>query len=90
MLVVHPASAGHGLNLQHGGHNLCIYTPGWDYELYQQIIERIGPVRQMQAGYKRIVNVYRLIATGTFDKPVADRLRTKASVQDAVMEALRG
>ena len=88
MLVVHPASAGHGLNLQHGGCDLCVFTPGWDYELYQQVIERIGPVRQMQAGYERIVSVYRLIANGTFDKVVADLLRTKASVQETVMATL--
>lgn len=89
MLVVHPQSAGHGLNLQHGGSDLCIFTPGWDYELYQQIIERIGPVRQMQAGYERIVSVYRLIANRTFDRVVVDRIASKATVQQAVMETLR-
>jgi SNF2 family DNA or RNA helicase len=89
MLVVHPASAGHGLNLQYGGSDLCIYTPGWDLELYEQIIERIGPVRQMQAGLNRLVNVYRLITRNTFDKVTADRLRSKATVQASIMEATR-
>ena len=88
MLVVHPASAGHGLDLQHGGHNLCIVDPYWDYEMYAQVIERIGPVRQKQAGYDRLVNVYRLIARHTFDRVVVDRLTTKASVESAVKQAM--
>lgn len=90
MLLVHPQSAGHGLDLQHGGHNLCMYSLQWDLELYQQVIERIGPVRQKQAGYDRLVNVYRLITVGTFDSTVAMRLKTKCSVQDAVTQAVRG
>lgn len=89
MLVVHPASAGHGLDLQHGGHNLCIVDPYWDFEMYAQVIERIGPVRQSQAGYKRLVNVYRLKVLGTFDEVVIDRLTTKASVESAVRSAMR-
>jgi SNF2 family DNA or RNA helicase len=89
LLLVHPASAGHGLNLQYGGCDLCVYSGMWDLELYEQIIERIGPVRQMQAGLKRLVNVYRLIATHTFDKVTFDRLRSKSDVQQAVMEATR-
>ena len=88
MLVVHPASAGHGLDLQYGGHNLCIVDPYWDYEMYAQVIERIGPVRQMQAGYDRLVHVYRLRAIHTFDDVVIDRLTTKASVESAVRGAM--
>lgn len=89
MLLVHPQSAGHGLDLQHGGHNLCIFSPQWDLELYQQVIERIGPVRQAQAGYDRLVNVYRLITKGTFDEVVIKRIDTKCTVQQAVMQAVR-
>lgn len=89
MLVVHPASAGHGLNLQYGGCDLCFYSQTWDLELREQLIERIGPVRQMQAGLDRVVSVYNLIAAGTFDKVVLDRSITKATVQQAVMEAVR-
>lgn len=90
MLVVHPASAGHGLNLQYGGCDLCVYSGMWDLELYEQIIERIGPIRQMQAGLNRLVSVYRLIALRTFDKVTFDRLKNKSAVQQAVMEAVRG
>ena len=88
MLVVHPASAGHGLDLQHGGHNLCVVDPYWDFEMYAQLIERIGPVRQMQAGYDRVVSVHRMRALGTFDEVVIDRLSTKASVESAVRGAM--
>ena len=89
MLVVHPASAGHGLGLQHGWHNLCIVDPYWDYEMYAQVIERIGPVRQAQAGYKRLVNVYRMKTVGTFDAVVIDRLTSKASIESAVRGAMQ-
>ena len=88
MLVVHPSSAGHGLDLQHGCHNLCIVDPYWDWEMYAQLIERIGPVRQMQAGYNRLVHVYRLRMKRTFDEVVIDRLDTKASVDSAVRGAM--
>lgn len=88
MLVVHPKSAGHGLDLQHGGHNLCVFSPDWDLELYQQVIERIGPVRQAQAGYDRLVNVYRIIATGTWDRQICDVQEGKNSLQEAVKQEL--
>lgn len=88
MLVVHPSSAGHGLDLQYGGHNLCIVDPYWDFEMYAQLIERIGPVRQMQAGLNRLVNVYRMRTKHTFDEVVIDRLSTKASVESAVRGAM--
>ncbi len=89
ILLVHPASAGHGLNLQYGGCDICIYSPNWDLELYEQVIERLGPMRQMQAGFDRLVSIYQIIANRTFDEVVAERLVTKASVQEAVMKAVR-
>ena len=88
MLVVHPGSAGHGLDLQHGGHHLCVVDPYWDWEMYAQLIERIGPVRQMQAGYDRLVHVFRLRMKNTFDDVVIDRLTSKASVESAVRGAM--
>lgn len=88
-LVVHPASAGHGLSLQHGGCDLALYSQTWDLELYEQLIERIGPVRQMQSGYDRIVSVYSLLAEGTFDYRVQDVRTGKAVVQNLIMGDLR-
>lgn len=89
MLVVHPASAGHGLNLQYGGCDLAIVDPYWDAELYEQVIERIGPMRQMQAGLDRVVSVYQFQVPRTFDPIVFRRLRDKVAIEQSVMEATR-
>jgi hypothetical protein len=87
LLGVHPVSAGHGVNLQHGGRAIAHFTHTWDLELRQQINERIGPVRQLQSGYNRTVLIYNLIAKSTLDEEVLERTRTKRSVQDALMLA---
>ena len=89
VLLLHPQSAGHGLSLQYGGCDICFYSTGWDAELYEQIIERIGPMRQMQAGLDRVVNVYRLLATGTYDGVAADRVEGKLTLQEAFMKAIQ-
>lgn len=89
VLCIHPASAGHGLDLQHGGRRIVFADADWDLELHQQVIERIGPTRQMQSGYDRLVYVYHLTATGTVDEAVEQRLRGKASTQKALTMALR-
>lgn len=86
MLCVHPASAGHGLNLQDGGHHLAFFNLTWNYEHYAQIIERIGPIRQHQAGHPRPVFVYQIQAEGTLDQVVQARVEGKADVQDLLME----
>jgi SNF2 family DNA or RNA helicase len=84
--IMHPASGGHGLNLQDGGHNIAFFSHWWNLEHFQQVIERIGPVRQMQSGYQRRVMVHYLIARGTTDETVMRRRETKRSVQDLVRE----
>jgi hypothetical protein len=88
MLLLHPMSAGHGVSLQHGGHNMVIYTPFFSLDLFLQVIERIGPIRQMQSGYNRLVNVYLIEAQGTWDGRVWDMLENKRTVNDMVTEAL--
>lgn len=88
MLLIHPQSGGHGLSLQHGGNNLCIYTMDWNAEYYEQVIERIGPTRQAQSGYKRLVYIHRLIALRTWEVVVAERLREKFDTSEAVKRAL--
>jgi hypothetical protein len=89
ILVLHPASGGHGLSLQHGGNIIVHYGLGWSLEQYQQVNERIGPTRQKQSGYDRPVFVHHLIATGTLDERVMDVLAGKATVQEALMQALK-
>ena len=86
VLLAHPQSAGHGLNLQDGGNILVFFGHNWNLEDRLQIIERIGPVRQMQAGYDRPVFIYNIIARNTVDKLVMDRVETKKSVQELHMK----
>ena len=90
VLVTNPASAGHGLNLQDGGHILVIFDEWWDLEQYLQVIERIGPTRQYQAGHPRPVYIYHIMARGTLDPVVLARLQTKRKVQDLLLEYLKG
>ena len=89
MLVAHPQSAGHGLSLQHGSNIMCYFSSNWNLEADQQAAERLGPTRQAQSGYKRPVFLHRLVGAGTIEETAVKRLKTKASVQDALMEAMK-
>lgn len=88
-LVIHPDNAGHGLNLQDGGNIVAFFGLWWDLEKHMQVIERIGPVRQMQSGHDRPVYVYYIVAADTEDERVMLRLETKRTVQDLFMEAMK-
>jgi SNF2 family DNA or RNA helicase len=90
MLVTHAASAGHGSSLQDGGRILVDYSQGWNLEEDEQIIERIGPTRQLQSGYDRAVFRYRIVAEDTIEETaVLPRIKHKMSVQDALKEAMK-
>lgn len=89
MLLAHPQSAGHGLNLQDGGNILVFFGMTFNLEHYLQIIERIGPLRQKQSGYARPVYLYHILARDTFDEVAMDRLAGKRSVQDTVLEYMK-
>lgn len=89
VLFAHPASAGHGLNLQDGGNILVFFSHWWDLEQYQQIIERIGPTRQVQAGHNRSVFIYQIIARDTLDETVMARRDSKRSLQDLLLHAMK-
>jgi len=88
ILVAHPGSAGHGLNLQVGSNVLVYYSSGWNYEEDAQIAERIGPVRQAQSGFKRPVFHYRIVVSDTIEEEVLDRLQTKCSINESLMKAM--
>ena len=90
VLFAHPASAGHGLNLQDGGNVLTFFSHWWDLEQFQQICERIGPTRQVQAGHPRPVFIHYIVARGTVDELVMARRKSKASVQEILLENLKG
>jgi len=89
LLFAHPASAGHGLNLAEGGNILAFFSLNWNLEEHLQIIERIGPMRQAQAGLNRPVFVHYLMARGTVDDMILERLRSKKTVQEVLLEALK-
>lgn len=89
MLLAHPASAGHGLNLQDGGNIVVFFGLWWNLEEHQQIVERIGPTRQAQSGHDRPVFLHYLVGRGTMDELVLQRLQGKRNVQDILMEAMK-
>ncbi|QCW21959.1 DNA helicase [Caulobacter phage Jess A] len=89
LLVAHPKSCGHGLNLQDGGNILVFFDHWWDLEGHEQIIERIGPTRQLQSGHNRPVFVYYIVARRTEDERVLLRHSSKRSVMDLLMDAMR-
>jgi SNF2 family DNA or RNA helicase len=89
LLFAHPASAGHGLNLAQGGNILAFFSLNWALEEHLQIIERIGPLRQKQAGFERPVHVHYIMAKSTIDDLILARLRSKKSVQEIMIEAMK-
>lgn len=85
MLLVHPASVGHGLNLQHGGSVIVWYTlPNWSLELYQQANARLH-----RQGQKKPVRIYHILAKGTIDEDVMRSLGQKDVTQKVLIEALK-
>jgi SNF2 family DNA or RNA helicase len=89
ILCAHPASAGHGLNLQYGSNIIAYFSSGWNLEHDMQILERIGPTRQTQAGLNREVYVHRIVARDTVDLMVAERREGKKSVQEILLTAMK-
>ena len=89
VLFAHPDSAGHGLNLQDGGNILVFFGHWWNLEAFLQIIERIGPTRQAQAGHDRPVWIYHIVAADTVDEIVMARRDSKRDVQDLLLEAMK-
>jgi SNF2 family DNA or RNA helicase len=84
LLAVHPASAGHGLNLQDGGNTIVWFGLTWSLELYQQAIARL-----LRQGQKKNVIVHHLVAEGTMDEDVMAALEDKAAGQEALMTAVK-
>jgi hypothetical protein len=78
LLAFHPASAGHGLNLQHGGSRMAWLAPSWSAELTEQAISRIH-----RPGQTRHVTVHVCVAAGTVDEMKRDRVLGKMSAQEA-------
>lgn len=83
--LIHPASAGHGLNLQRGGSILIWFTMTWSLELYQQTVARLW--RQGQTD--QIVVVQHIVAKGTIDERVLKVLEYKNGNQTALIDAVK-
>jgi SNF2 family DNA or RNA helicase len=84
-LLIHPRSAGHGLNMQYGpGHTLVFFDNPSPLEDYEQLIKRIA-----RPGQKKPVKVYHLTTRGTIDEVVVPNLREKKSAETAVRKYIR-
>jgi SNF2 family DNA or RNA helicase len=84
LLAVHPKSAGHGLNLQHGGAHMVFLSLPWSLELYEQVIGRLH-----RSGQLRDVWVYVLLAEKTVDEKIFAALHDKRAISDIAMESLK-
>ena len=86
LLLGHPQSIGHGLNLQQSGaRNVAWFSPTWNYELYDQFNRRI----RRQGTKADRIRIYHLVAKNTVDIDVIAALRKKGSAQDRLMAALK-
>ena len=84
LVFVHPASAGHGLNLQHGGSIAIWYSLTWSLELYQQANKRLH-----RSGQEYTVIIHHLVAEGTMDEDVMKALEGKKLGQDGLIDAIK-
>ncbi|MEK3887467.1 DEAD/DEAH box helicase [Bacillus sp. FSL K6-3431] len=84
LLIAHPASAGHGLNLQDGGHIIVWFGLTWSLELYQQANARLD-----RQGQKNSVIVHHLLVEDSVDEQVLKVLQGKEQGQDALMDAVK-
>lgn len=84
MLVAHPASIGHGLNLQEGGHIIVWFGFDWSLELYQQANARLD-----RQGQEQSVIVHHLVTKDTIDELVIDSLKNKEVNQEKLIAAVK-
>lgn len=83
--LIHPASAGHGLNLQSGGSTIVWFGITWSLEFYQQTVARL--YRQGQSS--RTVTVIHILTQGTVDEKIMKALADKDSTQSALIDAVK-
>ena len=84
LLAVHPKSAGHGLNLQHGGHHMVFLSLPWSLELYEQTVGRLH-----RSGQSRDVWVYILMAKDSIDEKIWGALHDKRAISEIALESLK-
>ena len=89
LAFVHPQSIGHGVDgFQSVCHIVVFFALTFDLDPHDQLVERVGAMRQHQAGFDREVIVYQILARNTIDEVMAERLVLKRGVQDATMDSL--
>ena len=84
LALIHPASAGHGLNLQSGGSTLVWFSLTWSLELYQQTNARL-----YRQGQKDTVVIHHLIIKNTIDEDIMKSLKRKDKTQESLMKAVK-
>ena len=84
MLLVHPKSAGHGLNLQHGGNKIIFVSLPWSLELFEQTVGRLH-----RSGQKNDVWCYVLLTNKTIDERIWAALHDKRAISDIAMQELK-
>lgn len=84
LLAVHPKSAGHGLNLQHGGHHMVFLSLPWSLELYEQTVGRLH-----RSGQTKDVWVYILMAKDSVDEKIWGALHDKRAISEIALESLK-
>ena len=90
ILFIHPKSAGHGIDgWQAHCHTIVFFSVSWNLEERLQVIERVGPVRQMQSNTGKVCQIHNILAEGTIDELVLERVTTKRAVQDILLEACK-
>lgn len=82
--IIHPASAGHGLNIQYGGSTMVWFSLTWSLEMYQQCCARLH-----RQGQKETVVIHHIIAKGTIDEDVMVALKRKEKSQDSLISAVK-
>lgn len=82
--LIHPASAGHGLNLQHGGSTLIWFSLTWSLELYQQTNARL-----YRQGQEKSVFIHHLVVKDTIEERVMQALKDKDETQASLIEAVK-
>ena len=83
--LIHPASAGHGLNLQSGGSTMVWFGLTWSLELYQQTVARLW--RQGQT--ENTVVIQHIVTAGTIDERILKALEQKDNTQSALIDAVK-
>lgn len=83
LMFLHPASAGHGINLQYGGHHAVWFSLTWNLELYEQANARLN-----RQGQNKSVIIHHIVAKNTIDEAIMSAISSKSNGQRALMDAL--